>query len=268
MGVIWPLVRALGDGMLAPFLWMPPVPALVSLSGVTGLVLLAAFRWLTPQRALRRTKDGMSAALYEMRVFSAAPGQVLLAQGRAIWLTLRYLALATPSLLVLGPLLALLVARASLPFEHRPVAPGERVLLCVELDRAVDRSRLAMESELDLLPPRLHLSGGRRVCARLRARRPGVFHVAIRVDGREAARKRVVVDHRYRADLSPTAARADDVHLLLGREPSLDAGPVRRVELDYPRQTLSWLGMPWWLDLLLLSLVVALLLRRRLGVVF
>jgi hypothetical protein len=266
MSLLWPTARAVGDALLAPFLWMPPVPALVLLSAATGLFLLAAFRWLTPQRALRRTKDGMSAALYEMRVFSAAPGQVLIAQGRAIWLTLRYLALATPSLLVLGPILALLVARASLPFEHRPVAPGETVLLAVELDRAVDRARLAVESDLQVLPPRLHISGS--VYARLKAERPGVFHVTVRVDGKEAARKRVVVSRKPRADLSTTLSRADDAHLLLSREPALGAGPVRRVELDYPRQTLTWLGMPWWLDLLLLSLVVALLFRRRLGVVF
>jgi len=267
MHLLWPMARMLGDLLAAPVLWLPPVVGLLVLSAGLGLLLLLAFRWLTPQRALGRAREGMSAALYEMRLFASSPSRVLAAQGRALWLTLRYLALAFPSLLVLAPLLALVLTRASLPMEHRALRAGEQAVVALELRQPVAPARLQVASDGDgllVLPPALRLDGGRRLFLRLRARSAGRHRLRLTVAGQQVT-KEVLVDTA--GPLSRVLASASSPSLLLGREPPLPAGPLQRVEIDYPRRRLTWLGLPWWLHLLLGSMLVALLLRRRLGVV-
>jgi len=261
--VVWSLLRTLGDLLAAPVLWLPSAGGLLLLAAATGLLLLLAFRWLTPQRALSRAHDAMSAALYEMRLFSAMPRRVLATQGRAVLHTLRYLGLAAPSLLVLAPLLALVVTRASLPLERRPLHPGERAVVELTLSHAVP-VRVSAGRGLQVLPPTLHLDHGRRVLLQVRGAKRGVHTLELAL-GSARLTKRVLVGAV--GTPSPVRARADSPWLLLGTEPPLPDGPLIRVELDYPVQTFTWLGLPWWLHLLLWSMLTALLLRRRLGVV-
>lgn len=87
MGRYLSIVRWVADLLLAPFFWLPPLVGLALLAAVLGLLLLVAFRWLSPQRRLARVKDQMMAAIYEMRIFSHAPRLVLAASARS----LRYL---------------------------------------------------------------------------------------------------------------------------------------------------------------------------------
>jgi hypothetical protein len=266
MHLLWPAARALGDALWAPFGWLPALAGLLLLCAACGVVLLLAFRVLTPQRALRRTKDQMSAALYEMRVFGDAPGLVLRAQGRALWQTLRYLLFALPSFVLLVPLLATMVTRAALDLELRPLAPRESALVTLVLDRPLPRTALRVESGpgLRVLPPQVWTPEGDRVHVAVRAERGGVHTLSIRA-GTQIADKQIAAAG---ARVSPVRARADSVELLWSREPPLPGdGPVRRVEVVYPEQRLRWLGLPWYLHLLVLSMLVALALRRRLGVV-
>lgn len=269
MSTLWATARALGDLLLAPFLGLPPSAGLLLLSAACGLFFLLAFRALTPQAALRRTKDQMSATIYEMRIWSHAPGRVLVAQGRALGLTLRYLALALPSFVLLVPLLGLLVGRATPAYEFRALEPGEAAIVQVSLGRAVPRGDLALETTgggLELRPPLLLDPDGREAYIRVVPRVPGTHLLRVRV-GAEVAEKQVQAG-RPSAALSLARAPADDWLQLWSHEAALPGGgAILRLAVDYPSEPLTWLGLPWYLVLLVVSMAVALLLRRRLGVV-
>ncbi len=265
MSNIWSMGRGLGDGVLALVSWLPPLWALVVLSTVLGIALLGAFRLLSPQYRLRRVKDQMSACVHELRIFSADPVLVLRAQGRALLLTGLYLLLALPSMVVLGPIIGAVVSRAALRHEYRPLRVGEEALVSLSLDGATVRPRVTTNSGLTVLPPLVMVDGEGHV--RLRAASPGEHRLTVFL-GQAEAHKTVQVgtDH---APVSPYRARAGDPLTMLTLEPALpERGAVARIKVDYPTREPLWPGAPWWIHLFVISMVAALALRNRLGVVF
>lgn len=265
------MARFLGDALLAPFIWLPPLAGLVALSAVLGVVLLGAFRLLTPQRRLRRVKHQMSACVYELWLFSASPLIVLWAQGRALWLTAVYLLLALPSLVVLAPVVGAVASRAALWHEVRPMEPGEEALVSFTLDplRAARRPKVeAAGTGLRVIPPLVLVNKGGRTEGHIRlgAVGPGEHKITIRV-GQVQVHK--IVEVGGSGPVSWRRARANDAQLLFSRETPLPThGPLTSITVHYPDRAAPWPGTPWWAHPLLISMLVALALRRRLGVVF
>ena len=73
-----------------------------------------------------------------------------------------------------------------------------------------------------------------------------------------------------RRAVSPVRAAAGSWNLLLSHECPIPAlSSIEEMTVAYPAREQTWLGlgMPWWLFFLIVSLVTALALRRRLGVV-
>jgi hypothetical protein len=261
------VLRSLGDLMWAPFALLPPLAAVLTCAVVLGLLLLLAFRLLSPQRRLRRVKEQMSACVYEMRIYAAHPGRVLAAQGRALALTALYLLLASPALVVMAPPVTAMLARAATHLEYRPLAPGEVAHLTVVLTRPVHQDKLRIEAAgggLEILPPVVLVRSAGEAHVRLRARTAGRHGVQIHA-GDETVTKQIQVGQ---GPVSTNRSASGAAAQLFSREASLDAGGlVSRIQLDYPDRELSWLGLPWYGLLLLVSLVVAFAARRRLGVV-
>lgn len=270
MGALLKYACAAGDLLLAPFMALPPLAGLALLSAALGVVALLAFRWLTPQARLARVKELMSSTIYELRLFSASPVLVLAAQGRALWHTLRYMALILPSMMVLLPLVVLLLFRASLFYEVRPLQLGEVAQVRLELADSARRPRVISASEgLQVVPPVVLVRGTNEAYLRVRAVKPGAHGLQITV-GAQAQRKIVhVAAGQAHQAVSPWRARAGSWNTLLSHEPPLPAaGALAAVYVDYPARDPLWPGLPWWLQLLVISMAAAFALRDRLGVVF
>ncbi len=269
MAHLWTIARWLGDALFAPFAWIPPPGGMIVLSAVCGVLLLLAFRVLTPQRRLKRVKDLMSSTIYEMRLFSAYPGHVIRAQGRAILLTARYLFLALPSFVVMVPLVGLLLLRVSLVYEVRPLQVGERARVSIMLQGGAKQEQVFLEARgggLKVIHPVVMLDG--EAHARVEGLKEGRHTLVIELGG-EKINKEVAVGGGGNIGISPVRAKASSWTLLLSREDPLPSdGPISSITVHHAEQSLAWLGLPWWLHLLIISMVVALALRRRLGVVF
>ena len=267
MAHLWTAARWLGDALFAPFAWMPPLAGLISMSVVWGGGVVLLFRLVSPQQRLQRVKDLMSATIYEMRLFSAYPGHLIKAQGRAIVLTVRYLALALPSFVVLIPVMGLLLVRAALVYEVQPLPLGQRARVGIIL---ADGIQGAVEVEprtdgLRVVPPVVSLDGQAHV--RVEGAKPGRHALRI-IAGNVTVEKEVAVGAVAGA-VSPERSAPDRWQLTFSREPALEASdPVRVVTVNHPLESFTWLGLPWWLHFFIISMVVALALRRRLGVVF
>jgi hypothetical protein len=265
------ILQRVGDAVLAPFVWLPPWAALLVLSLALGLLFLGVFRLVGPTRRLRRVKDLMGACLYEMRIFASRPGLVLRAQGRAVLLVIAYIALTLPPLAVLAPPLTLLIGRAATHYEFRPPPPGKTLLVAIDLDPAAAQGGVKIEPAgegLEVRPPVIVVQGGRAAYARVIARQAGRHTLRV-VAGDVTVEKIFQVGGR--GPVSLVRDTGSLLHGLLGHEPVIripSGVGVRSVSLDLGPQPTYVLGMPWWLFLTLASLAVALLLRRRLGVVF
>lgn len=270
MSSVWTAGRWVGEALLAPFGWLPQSWGLMALSAVLGVVLLGAFRLVTPQRRLRLVKDQMSACVYELRIFSASPLLVLWAQGRALKFTVIYLLLALPSLVVLAPVVGAVAARASLRYEVRSLDVGEQALVSFSLAGTPTKRPVvkAVGKGLQVIPPLVmmnrdgHLEG----TVRVRGAAAGEHQLSIQVNG-ATAHKTVSVGGG--GPVSWYRARANSASTLLSREPALPAGSaVSSIFVDYPAREPPWPGLPWWAVLLVISMAAAFALRRRLGVVF
>jgi hypothetical protein len=259
--------RAVADAVF--FLWkaLPPLVGVLCLALLLGAVFLLVFRVLTPQRRVRRLKELMAAAIYELRLFSDSPRRVLLAQGRALRLALEYLGWTIPALLVLLPLSAPLLGRGVLVWEHRPLSVGETVVVAIAVEPSVAVEAIDVEAEdptrLRVVAPMVRVGSSHEALVRVRPTAPGEHVFRVRVGGRVVDKS---VSCGRGASVSLVRARGGGLAQLLGREPPLPGGPVLRVEVDYPARELRWLGLPWWGVLGLGVLVAALALRRRMGV--
>jgi hypothetical protein len=266
------VAQRIGDAMLAPFVWMPPLAAIVALSVVSGLLFLLAFRAVSPRDRLRRVKELMSATIYEMRIFASFPRRVLAAQGRALALTVVYLVLALPALVLLFPPLAVLLARAATHYEYRPLRVGEVAMVTVDLDRQAADVAVELRpdgSGLAVLRPVVQVRSRARAYARVRAMKPGAHRIRVKV-GEQLLDKSVRVEAPGGASPGPVSLfRGGGLAALLSHEPALpDGSHVQSLAVDYPQRDETWLAMPWYVLMLAISLVVAFALRRRLGVVF
>jgi hypothetical protein len=102
--------------------------------------------------------------------------------------------------------------------------------------------------------------------ARVRALRRGEHRIRIKA-GEHVVEKTVRVDSP--GPVSLQRERESSLAALLSHEPPLPGpSPFRAIAIDYPHSLQRWLAMPWYVLLLLISLVAAFALRRRLGVVF
>lgn len=269
MGSLLPICRAAADGVLAAFTWLPPLAGLLVLSGSLGVVLLVLFRFLSPQRRLRATKDQMAATVYEMRIFADSPRLVLLAALRSLRWLAQYFVLSLPALVVLFPLVGLLLVRAATHYDYRPLRVSEDALITLTLEQDARGQPIRVTSssaDLELLPPVVQVRSLGQVFARVRANKPGTYQLRAQV-GQVQIQKSVQVGQRG-APLSPERTQGADLDLLLSQEPPLSQGAVKAISVPYPRAPLCWLGLPWYLLLLIISMAVAFALRGRLGVTF
>ena len=70
MSIITGLLRAVFDGVLAPFSGVAPIWGLLPISLVVSIGMLLIFRMTSNQEALEKVKAGIHAGLFEIRLWN------------------------------------------------------------------------------------------------------------------------------------------------------------------------------------------------------
>ena len=247
---------------------LPATASLAVVSALSALLMLAVVRLASPQRLVARARDRMAASIYEMRIFLDAPGRVLRAQGRLLAWMLVYLVTLVPAGIILTPPLGLLYLHLETRHGLAPLAAPSTVVVRVELAPGIPPESVAIwtAGPVRLTAPLLRAADEPAVYARLAIERPGQHAVIVRAGGERVA-KRLVAD--------PDATRVAPERrggwrrlLALGDEAPPGGDWIRSVSVQHPDREQAWLGLaiPWWLYWLGGSMLLALLLRRRLGV--
>ena len=253
---------------LLPLDALPRHLSLAIVAAVTAWLMLVVVRHVSPQRLVRRARDQMAAAIYEMRLFLDAPRRVLVAQGRLLAWTGVYLAALAPAALVLAPPLGLLYLHLEPRHGLAPIEAPSTVVARIDLAPDVDGRAAAVDCDdgLELTAPILYAADEQALYARVAVRRPGTHLLHVRIGGDSVA-KRVVADPRA-AVVSPER-RGGLAHLWsLGSEPPPGSTSIRAIAIPYPERRQGWVGLaiPWWLYWLGLATLLSLLLARRRGV--
>lgn len=257
--MIGPL-RAIVEWSLVPFDHLPPWLGLTLVSVLTGVFALLVVRWTTNQVAVAAARDQMSAAILEMRLWLDSPKRVLMAQGRMLAWTGRYVGRTLPALVLLAVPLSLAFLNLEMRHARAGVVAGGDALLRVDGGTADLRVAGPLPASA---PVFVHPTDG---AAYVRVATPdaGRFEVELS-QGSATASKLVVVGDSGPVSLERAAGW--DALWAFGVEGPLAAGPISRISVEHPARVGSWLGMPWWGYWLVVSTGAALLLRKPLGVV-
>ena len=256
---------------------MPPLVvglpfSLVLLSVVVGIVMMLLFKVASNPAAIKRAKRKVQAQLLALRLFGDEPALVWRAQVRLLTGNARYLAVmlvpivsaAVPFVLAY-PHLEALYGRAALPV-------GSETVLTVHL-RDIGTTlnsppTLEAPAGLEVETPGVRIPETGEISWRLRAAGSVSGPVRIRVAGADVTKSvQVGLGHGYLADTRPAGTLA---WLLDPGESPIGSSAIESVHVVYRSQRLSALGLewPWEAWFIAISVIGALLVKNRLGVVF
>ncbi|HLY59580.1 MAG TPA: hypothetical protein VKV95_02325 [Terriglobia bacterium] len=263
-------MSAIFRACLQPFNGHNPMWSLVPLSVLIGIGMLWVFRLTSNQAAITKVKAQLMACLYEMRLFVDDPVLVWRAQWGLISANVKYIGLMlVPALVMTAPMI-LILGQLECFYGHLPIEPGQAAIVTVQMTSAGvgQTPELRTPDGIVLETPPVHIDGGRQISWRIRAQRPttGILQF---VFPDEQVDKSIIAGRgpQYVSERRVSSALAV---LWYPGEKQLATGPVDWIELRYPPATVHALGLDfnWLIWLLVLSMISALLLKRRFRVSF
>jgi hypothetical protein len=216
---------------------MPPAVAaipisLILIAAVAGVAMMALFRLASRPAAIRRVKRSVQAHLLELRLFGDEPALIWKAQIGLLAANARYLAAMLLPIAVAAAPFTLAFPYLQRAYGEIPAPVGSETVVTAKLRRGIEADSM----------PRLIAPVGMRV---------------------ESAAVRIPAAHEvvWRVRIVGPVADA----------PRLDGeGAVERVEMPgrAARYPLGPVALPWEAWFAMVSITAALLVKKRLGVVF
>jgi hypothetical protein len=235
------------------------------------------FRFTSHQRQLRRLADLSRAEVLSIRLFKDEPGTMFRALGRLLRHSAKRMWYSLPPMLVMLVPFVLLLTHLSVWFEHRPLQVGESAVVALRLadDQWTRYQNVALEPSpafaVETQP--LRDEPEKTIWWRIQARQPRRAALHWRFDGQEVEKGLTIADAA--AALAPVSARRPGSgwwdQILHPGENALDGtSPVRGITIHYEHRSTPILGwdVPWWLTLVVVSIVAALCVRPLVGVQF
>src|SRR5689334_24491944 len=120
--VVWlnGMANALGRLLLAPVGVSPGWLSATVIAAVTGVLLLAVFKYTSNQRAIKRVRDDINANLLALKLFKESAAVALQAQGRLLVGAARLFVLALVPMAVMAVPVTLALGQLSLWYQQRP----------------------------------------------------------------------------------------------------------------------------------------------------
>jgi hypothetical protein len=266
------LVATLVDGLLWPFQAWPPIVGLTVASLLAALLLLAAFKATSNQRAVAAVKRKIQAGLFELRLFQDDPYTVLRVVGDLFRQQAVYLRYALVPLLWIAIPLTLVCAQLQAHYGYEGLRPGESALLKVRLKDAGARPSLAIDAPdgLRVGTPFVWAPALREAACRIEATRDGDYELRVALNG-TAVTKGVRATPLIvpRAAVRPSAASWWEQVLYPAEAPLPADSAIEAIEISYPDRAFQVLGVPlhWIIVFLALSTAFAFACRSAFDVV-
>jgi uncharacterized membrane protein (DUF106 family) len=258
------------DVICWPFRALAPIWALGVISFASGIFLVWLFGKTSDQKRVREVRDRIRGNLIGVRLFQHEIGVVLSLQGKIFGDTFRFMGLAlVPLLIMLVPVL-LIMTQLQLRFDVRPLEVGEPVLvkaLVREASTLDGTITLEVPEGVTVETPPVKIRSTREIVWRLRVDRPGDHALVVRT-GDALLEKQIVAGRGWGPVPYLRSGHALDTLLYPGEPPIAADHPVEAIEVAYPPQDLSLLGVRvnWLVAFLILSMAVGFAFKGVLGV--
>lgn len=267
MTIINAIMTAIFDALLRPFAAFSPWCGIAFISVLTGVVMLAVYRYASNQRAIRRAKDRVRAHLLELRLYRDDVRVLLRAQRDILLANLAYLGQSLRPLAVMIIPLALTLVQLNAHYGYRPLRPGESAIIAVRLaataDPNADAPHLIAPRGLTVETPPLRITSLREVDWRIGARRPGRYVLTLVLGDQRFGKQVVVANTPARVSPDRVASGLWAVAMNPGEKPLPHACAVRSIAVQYqpaPLPFFRW-HLHWLVAFLILSIALGLALK-------
>jgi uncharacterized membrane protein (DUF106 family) len=271
--VVWLNTLANGLGqLLAPIGWLPGWLSATLVAVVTGVGMLAVFKYTSNQRGIKRARQRIRANLLAIKLFKDNVAVGLRAQAGVLGGAARLLVLALVPMAVMLVPMTLLLGQLALWYQQRPLRVGEETVVTLTLGGAADTPfPTVVLAPTDAVEPAVgpvRVLSKREVCWSVRAARAGQHRLTFQIDGQPAEKELAVGDGFMRVSAKrPPSSEWSEALLHPREQPFATDSPVRAIEIAYPERT-SWTsGTDYWVVYwFAVSLVAGFCFRRVLNV--
>jgi uncharacterized membrane protein (DUF106 family) len=272
------ILRPVFDLLQAPLAGLPAFVGILVWSIPVGVFALWIFGKTSNQDRIAEVKRRIHAGLFEIRLFNDDLRAIMRAQGEILRHVLHYQALALKPMIFILPPLVLVMVQLHQFYGFRGLQPGDEVLLTVQLDpesvTTGERPEFALET-----PPGLHATMGpvwvpslAQVSWRIGVDDWGDWEALVSVDGNSYGKDIRATEQLVR--LSPERPPRSFVGQLEwpSEQPFERRDSVQSMTLGYADGAVPILGwsfewaFAWMVVFFVLTMVVALMLRKPMGV--
>ncbi len=270
MEIVRGIASTLAAGMLLPFSGHNALFSLIPISILISAGMLWVFRLTSNQESLRKVKGLLQAHLYEMRLFTDEPALIWKAQLGLLSANVRYIGMMLLPALVMTVPMVLLFAQLECFYGYAPLKPGQQAIVTMQMKDSGSGEVPAMRTPegIEVESPAVRVEGERQISWRIRAVRATTGELQFVFPGQTITKSiEAGVGPVY---LSPRRVSSALDLILHPSESRLPASPVDWIELRYPAATVHAVGLDlhWLIWLLAISMIGALLLKRRFKVTF
>jgi len=262
-------IRGVLHGFFGALAWAPPATALIAISVLAGAAMLWIFKKNSNPGKIRAVKRLLMAHLLEMRIYRDEPGVVLRAQGSLLLANLRYMGLMLlPAVWLAAPLTILLIHIEAF-YGRAPLPLGREAIVTMAMRTPMNAPAPVLEAPagIQVETPAVRVLSERQVSWRIRPVAPVSGKLHFTVDGAR-------VDKRIEAGAGQRFVPGRRASSMLGAlwspdEPRIDSSTVDWIDIQYPGAEVDLFGlrMHWLVWFTAISMLLALLLRKRFGVV-
>jgi len=278
MTVLNDLLRPIFDWLQYPLRGLPSFIGILIWSIPVGVFALWVFGKTSNQDRIAEVKRRIYGGLFEIRLFNDDLRAIMRAQMEIFGHVLHYQALALKPMIFILPPLVLVMVQLHQFYGFRGLQPGDSVLLTVQLDpEAVSPDRrpaISLETPAGLRAETaaVWVPSLAQISWLIGVDEPGDYELLIGIDNTEVT-KRVRATERIERLSPERPPRTFFDQLEWPSEKPLDRdGPVLSITLAYPDGTVSIFGWDvewqwaWMVLFFVLTMVVALVLRKPMGV--
>jgi hypothetical protein len=163
---------------------------------------------------------------------------------------------------------SLILAQLGLWYQAKPLTPGEKTVLCIEVDPAVINDvKLQSLNGAKIIAGPVTASDKNEINWKIEATDIGSHEIVFQIAGQTFTKNMVVGEGLVR--LNPIRPGADIGKMLMypDEKPFAADSPVKSISLDYPDRISMTSGTDWWIAyFFVMSLIVALIFKPMLKV--
>jgi uncharacterized membrane protein (DUF106 family) len=278
MKLINDLLRPVFDLLQLPLAGLPAFVGILVWSIPVGVFALWVFGKTSNQERIAAVKRRIHAGLFEIRLFNDDLRAIMRAQGEILRHVLHYQALALKPMIFILPPLVLVMVQLHQFYGFRGLRPGDEVLLTIQLGQQAAETGQRPDFELEAqdglreaMDP-VWIPSLAQITWRLAVEDWGDWQLAVNVDGKRYEKTVRATEDLIR--LSPERPSRTFIDQLEwpSESPFEKDDVIQSMTLGYADGSVGFLGwqfewaFAWMVVFFILTLVVALILRKPMGV--